>query len=55
VWKISKITDPMGYVTVYGYDDKGQLMLVGYPDGVGVYLEHDSNGNVTKVTRNRAS
>jgi len=28
----------MGTVTVYGYDDNGQLATIGYPDGVMVTL-----------------
>lgn len=48
--RVRKSTDPLGRVTTFEYDPKGQLMVQKNPDGTQVSYEYDGVGNRTSVT-----
>lgn len=47
------VTDARGRVTTFGYDAKGNLTLVTYPDTTTEHYQYDAQGNITQSVNRR--
>lgn len=47
--RLTKITDPMGYATLYGYNDDDRLSVITDPNGHKTQITYNSNGAVNRV------